>query len=122
MSKKILIAEDNKMFLKLLLHDLQKQGYDTLGISKGDEVIPSFRNYKPNLVILDGLLPGKNGFELAKEIKSLPDGDSIPIILLTGVYKETEYYKYSQEIGIDIHYDKTKFNKDDFIEKVKSLL
>jgi len=122
MLKKILVAEDNKMFLKLLLHDLQKQGYDTLGISKGDEVIPTFKTYKPNLVILDGLLPGKNGFELAQDIRSLPGGDSIPIILLTGVYKEAEFYKYSQEIGIDIHYDKTNFDKDDFIEKVKALL
>ena len=122
MSQKILIAEDNKMFLKLLLHDLQKQGYDTLGLSKGDEIVPSFKTFKPDLVILDGLLPGKNGFELAKDIRSLPGGESIPLILLTGVYKEAEFYKYSQEIGIDLHYDKTKFDKDDFIEKVKSLL
>jgi len=122
MPQKILIAEDNKMFLKLLLHDLQKQGYDTLGLSSGDEVVSSFKTYKPNLIILDGLLPGRNGFELAQEIRSLPDGGSIPIVLLTGVYKETEFYKYSQEIGIDLHYDKTKFDKDDFIEKVKTLL
>ena len=122
MSQKVLIAEDNKMFLKLLLHDLGKQGYDTLGISKGDEVVQSFQTFKPHLVILDGLLPGKNGFELAKDIRSLPDGKSIPIILLTGVYKEAEFYKYSQEIGIDLHYDKTKFDKNDFIEKVRSLL
>jgi DNA-binding response OmpR family regulator len=122
MAHKILLAEDNKMFLKLLLHDLTSQGYEALGLSTGDEVIETFQSFKPDLVILDGLLPGKNGFDLAREIRSLPDGASIPIILLTGVYKEIEYYKYSKEIGIDLHYDKTKFDKVEFLEKVKGLV
>ena len=37
----------------------------------------------------------KNGFEVAKEIRALPEGKNVPIILLTGVYKESEFYKYS---------------------------
>lgn len=122
MAQKILLAEDNKVFLKLLEHDLKSQGFETLGLSTGDEVVETFQSFKPDLVVLDGLLPGKNGFDLAREIRSLPDGAKIPIILLTGVYKEIEYYKYSKEIGIDVHYDKTKFDKDEFVKIVKDLI
>jgi len=122
MAHKILLAEDNKVFLKLLIHDLKSQGFETLGLSTGDEVIETFQSFKPDLVVLDGLLPGKNGFDLAREIRSLPDGAKIPIILMTGVYKEIEFYKYSKEIGIDVHYDKTKFDKNEFVKMVKDLI
>ena len=120
--KKILLAEDNETFLKLLIFDLKGQGYEVLGLTKGDEVMETFGNFVPDLVILDGLLPGKDGFEIAKELRAEPKGKDIPIILLTGVYKETEFYKYSKEIGIDLHYDKSNFNGKEFLAEVKKLL
>ncbi len=120
--KKILIAEDNESFLKLVLHTLSKQGYEVKDCSRGDEVMSAYETFSPDLVILDGLLPGKDGFELAKEIRGQKSGEDIPIVMLTGVYKEADFHKYSEEIGIDLHYDKSKFDGRKFTIEIKRLL
>ena len=120
--KKILIAEDNESFRKLVLHTLGKQGYEVKDCSSGDEVMDAYEEFSPDLVILDGLLPGKDGFELAKEIRTQKSGKDIPIVMLTGVYKETDFHKYSEEIGIDLHYDKSKFDGKGFMMEIKRLL
>ncbi len=120
--KKILVAEDDISFQKLLLFKLKTAGYETLAVSRGDEVVKAFGEFKPDLVILDGLLPVINGFDIAKEIRSMPSGKTIPIVLLTGVYKETEYYKYAKEIGVNLHYDKSTFKDVEFLEEVRKLL
>lgn len=120
--KKILVAEDSESFLKLLVYWLKKEGYETATVLRGDKALDAFISQKPDLVILDGLLPMKNGFEVAKEIRALPEGKNVPIILLTGVYKESEFYKYSQQIGVNLHYDKSSFNEKDFLPQVKKLL
>ena len=121
-SNKILIAEDDATFLKLLAFKLKGAGYETMGIERGDEVIAAFEKYNPDLVILDGLLPVTNGFELAKQIRTIPSGKSIPIVLLTGVYKEPEFFKHAKEIGINLHYDKSTFKDAEFIGEIKKLL
>jgi DNA-binding response OmpR family regulator len=121
-AKKILIAEDNEAFLKLVLHTLRKEGYETKGCSRGDEVLAVYEVFNPDLIILDGLLPGKDGFELAKEIRELESGKDIPIVMLTGVYKEPDFYKYSEKIGINLHYDKSNFKGQEFLEKIGKLL
>ena len=120
--KKILVAEDSESFLKLLVYWLKSEGYETVTVLRGDKVLEAFTEQKPDLVILDGLLPMKNGFEAAKEIRELPSGKNVPIVLLTGVYKESEYYKYSQQIGVNLHYDKSSFKEKEFLAEVKKLL
>ena len=120
--KKILVAEDNASFMKLLLLKLKQEGYETMGVSRGDEAINVFDDFGPNLLILDGLLPGKNGFEVAEDIRKRPSGKNIPIVLLTGVYKESEFYKFSKEIGVNLFYDKSKFSDKKFLEEIKKLL
>jgi len=120
--KKILVAEDSESFLKLLVYWLKSDGYETITVLRGDKAVDAFIENKPDLVILDGLLPMKNGFDVAKEIRALPEGKDVPIILLTGVYKESEFYKYSQQIGVNLHYDKSSFNEKEFLPQVKKLL
>lgn len=120
--KKILIAEDNASFMKLLLLKLKQEGYETKGVSRGDEAIDVFDDFGPDLLILDGLLPGKNGFEVAEDIRKRSSGKKIPIVLLTGVYKESEFYKFSKEIGVNLFYDKSKFSDKEFLEEIKKLL
>jgi two-component system response regulator MtrA len=120
--KKILVAEDDAIFKKLLLFKLKAAGYETLGLSRGDEVMGAFEEFKPDLIILDGLLPAINGFELTEKIRALPSGKTVPIVLLTGVYKEAEFYRYAKEIGINLHYDKSSFKDAEFLAQIKKLL
>jgi CheY-like chemotaxis protein len=121
-AKKILVAEDDAIFQKLLLFKLKAAGFETLGVSRGDEAMKAFEEFKPDLIIFDGLLPVVNGFELAKQIRALPSGKTIPIVLLTGVYKEAEFFRYAKEIGINLHYDKSTFKDDEFLAEIKKLL
>jgi CheY-like chemotaxis protein len=120
--KKILVAEDNVPFQKLLLFRLKAAGFETLGLSRGDEVMKAFQEFKPDLIIFDGLLPVVNGFELTEQIRALPSGKTIPIVLLTGVYKEAEFSRYAKEIGINLYYDKSTFKDTEFVAEIKKLL
>lgn len=120
--KKILVAEDDAIFMKLLLFKLKAAGFETLGLSRGDEVMKAFEEFKPDLIIFDGLLPAVNGFELTEKIRALPSGKTIPIVLLTGVYKEAEFYRYAKEIGINLHYEKSSFKDTEFLTEIKRLL
>ncbi|MCA9408800.1 MAG: response regulator [Candidatus Omnitrophica bacterium] len=84
MSKKILIIEDEHYLLELTEHVLKKRGYEITTLDKGEEVVQYAVDYQPNLIILDNLLPDKNGVELCNEIKSTSTTQNIPIILTTG--------------------------------------
>ena len=83
MKETILIVEDEKDIVKMLEYNLKKEGYKTLAVRNGEDAIDSAKNEHPDLIILDLMLPGIDGLEVCKKIKSDSKTASIPIIMLT---------------------------------------
>ena len=84
-SRKILIADDEPDILEILKFNLQQQGYEVITASNGQEAIDKAKSGKPELIILDVMMPIKTGVEVCKTLRSLPDFKNVLIIFLTAL-------------------------------------
>jgi len=105
MRQKILIADDNRAITEVLKLNFELLGYEVQVASDGEEAQTKFRHFNPHLLILDVMMPKKNGYQVCQEIKSDPDLARIPIILLTAKnLKEDVYWGY--DCGADAYVTK----------------
>lgn len=81
MSYRILYIEDEAILGKLVCETLQKQGYEVKQITNGTQALQAYKQYGPHLCLLDIMLPGKDGYEIAAQIRALDN--KIPILFLT---------------------------------------
>src|SRR5512147_1080307 len=88
--KKILLVEDDSDLFALLKYNLEKEGYAFVGSHTGKGAIELCRREKPDLIILDIMLPDSDGLEICKGIRSHPELSHIPIIFLTARAAETD--------------------------------
>lgn len=95
--KTILIVDDEKDIVKLLEYNLQKEGYVTLVAPDGERGVELARAKKPDLVILDLMLPGLDGLEVCKILKSDKTTKNIPVVMLTAKGSEID-----QVVGLEI--------------------
>ena len=84
-SLKILIADDNDSDRMLLQAIVRKQGHEVVTAADGQEAVDLFRREAPQIILLDALMPRKDGFEAAREIKALAGEELVPIIFLTSL-------------------------------------
>ncbi len=101
----IYCVEDDAGIRELVVYTLQNTGMEARGFSDGAALTAALRGAKPDLILLDIMLPGEDGISILRRLRSLPDTAAIPVILLTA--KNTEYDKV---IGLDS-------GADDYIAK-----
>jgi CheY-like chemotaxis protein len=80
----ILIVDDEPLNRKLLETQLQPEGYVTVSVATGEEALASIAVRSPDLILLDVMMPGMDGYEVARTLKASPATSNIPIILVTG--------------------------------------
>ncbi|MCI5840088.1 MAG: response regulator transcription factor [Peptoniphilaceae bacterium] len=116
----IYIVEDDESIRKLIEYALKEKDYEVEGFSDGLEVNQKIIDNKPDLVLLDVMLPGKNGFEILKDIRRNNFTKDIAVIMLTA--KSTEYDKLTGfENGADDYITKP-FSVLELLSRVKALL
>ena len=98
--QKILIVEDEESLLKLESILLTSKGYDVRGVSNGRETLDAIAEEKPDLVLLDIMLPEIDGFEVCQRIKDDPATKEIPVIMLTAK-KSREDMARGEKVGAD---------------------
>jgi len=98
--KKILIVEDEESLLKLESILLTSKGYDVRGVLNGQQALEAIQEERPDLVLLDIMLPEIDGFEVCQRIKDNPDTRSIPVIMLTAK-KSREDMARGEKVGAD---------------------
>ncbi|MCC6202247.1 MAG: response regulator [Gammaproteobacteria bacterium] len=114
---KVLIVEDEEQLASLLADYLQHSGYRTTHIRRGDEAIAAIRAEQPDLVLLDLMLPGKNGMEICRETRSFSD---VPIIMVTARVEEIDRL-LGLELGCDDYICKP-FSPREVVARVKAVL
>ncbi|HEK9107727.1 response regulator transcription factor [Streptococcus equi subsp. zooepidemicus] len=115
--KKILIVDDEKPISDIIKFNLTKEGYDTVTAFDGKEAVAVFEEERPDLIILDLMLPELDGLEVAKEIRKT---SHIPIIMLSA--KDSEFDKViGLEIGADDYVTKP-FSNRELLARVKAHL
>ena len=119
-SKKILIVEDERDILQLVKLYLEKEGFRTIAASTGPEGLKQAKQEKPDLVILDLMLPEIDGLEICKRLRSAPETAMMPIIMLTAKAEESDTV-IGLELGADDYVTKP-FSPKALIARVKALL
>jgi DNA-binding response OmpR family regulator len=117
MSKTILIADDEAKIVKLAADYLEADGYRTLRAFDGKRAVELFRSLSPDLVILDIMMPVKNGIEATREIRQ---DSNVPIIFLTAKAEETDRI-VGLELGADDYVVKP-FSPRELVARVRAVL
>jgi two-component system phosphate regulon response regulator PhoB len=120
MPQHILVVEDEPSIAELISINLTHAGYAVSRALQADEALLLLRNAKPDLVILDWMMPGKSGVQFARELKSNPETQAIPILMLTAKGEEAD-----KVLGLDAGADDyvTKpFSPKELVARVKALL
>jgi len=121
MAKTILIIEDDKFLRELITKKLLKEGYETSGAVDGEEGIKKVKEEKPDLVLLDLILPGIDGFEVLSKMKDDPGLSLIPVIILSNLGQKDDVERGFKLGAID-YLIKAHFTPGEIIEKIKTAL
>jgi two-component system, OmpR family, alkaline phosphatase synthesis response regulator PhoP len=119
-TKKILIADDEPDILEILSFNLKGEGYEVITAKNGDEAIDKAKTFKPDLIILDMMMPGKNGMEVCNILRTQSIFAGTLIVFLTAINDENTEIK-SLENGADDYLTKPISPKV-LLSKVSSLL
>lgn len=117
---KILIVEDEAGLVTLLKYNLEKQGYETATVMDGREVIPTALSEKPDLILLDWMLPNVAGIDLCRDMRKMYELRNIPIIMLTARGDEADKVK-GLSFGADDYVTKP-FSVPELIARIGALL
>ena len=119
--KKILIVDDDAKFLLFLQTQLEHHGYSVCAAKDGSNLMELMRAEKPDLVMVDLLLPKIHGFELCRQIKQNPDFHATRVILMTSLYKSPRYEYEGRGHGAD-DFIRKPFEIDELLEKIRTFL
>jgi len=119
--KKILIIEDEKVLLDVLEKKLAQQGYEVLVAQDGDEGIRKIKEGKPDLILLDIIMPKKDGFEVLAEKAQDEEISDIPVIIISNSGQPVEIDK-ALRMGVKDYLVKTEFDPEEVIVKVVKIL
>lgn len=117
MSGKLLIVEDEKKLAGLLSDYLRQAGFEPFCLADGTEVVPWVREQLPDLILLDLMLPGRDGMEVCKEIRTF---SSVPVIMVTARIEEIDRL-LGLELGADDYICKP-FSPREVVARVRAVL
>lgn len=121
MAQKILIVDDDVTLREMYLERLKTEGYIVESASNGDEGLRKAKSLVPDLILLDIMMPEKNGFDVLKEIKNEASLISVPILMLTALIQD-ENKKKVMELGADGYIVKSETMPAEIIDQVKITL
>jgi two-component system alkaline phosphatase synthesis response regulator PhoP len=100
-TRTILIADDEPDILEIISYNLQAEGYEVITAKNGNEALELAKHHKPDLIILDVMMPGKTGFEVCKILRALPSFQETVIIFLTALNDDSTQIKGLETGGDD---------------------
>ncbi len=121
MAKKILIIEDDKFLRELIVKKLVKEGYEISEAVDGEEGVKKVKEEKPDLVLLDLILPGIDGFEVLSRTKEDPALSQIPVIILSNLGQKEDVER-GLGLGAVDYLIKAHFTPGEIIEKIRAVL
>lgn len=116
----ILVADDSPTEQRLVVSALTAQGYRVLTASDGEEALAKAEKEKPDLVILDVVMPKKNGYQVCRQLKSTPATQTIKVLLLTSKNQESDRF-WGLKQGADGYLTKP-FAGDELFASISRLL
>jgi DNA-binding response OmpR family regulator len=120
MAKKIFIVEDEAALLYALEAKFRLEGFEVETAADGEEALKALRNYKPDLIVLDIILPKMDGWAVMQMIRADANLVSVPVVIVTNLTD-----KHSREKGVDLgavnFLVKSDFDLEDLVDKIKAV-
>lgn len=121
MSKKIIFIEDESELQRAVTGILAQEGFQVMAALDGEAGLKLVQKERPDLVLLDLILPKKDGFEVLRELKQDENTKRIPIIILTNLEGGTDVEKVLS-LGATTYLVKTNYHLEEVVEKIKQTL
>ena len=119
MGNKVLLVDDDPEILSLVQYTLESMGHQVQICDNGRDVLETMRTYKPELVVLDVMLPGIDGYSLANQMSENPATKDTPVVVLSALEPSRTMFQKFPQVSAFL----TKpFNTDDLMEAVKTAL
>ena len=119
--KKVLIIEDEDLIMDLLKKKLIQEGYEVLTAYNGEQGMEKLKSVKPDIVLLDIVMPKKSGYEVMEEMSKDPELNKIPIIVISNSGQPVELDR-AKNLGAQDWLVKTEFDPKEVVEKVRRLI
>ena len=119
--KKILVAEDDKFLANAYRVKLTKANFEVKIVNDGDEAIETLKVFVPDLIILDLVMPGMDGFSVLETIKSSEEYKNIPVLVASNLGESEDIVK-ATKLGANDYIVKTELSMKKLIEKINSIL
>lgn len=120
MSKKILVVDDEKDIVEIISMYLEKEGYEVAGADNGFVALDKIISEKPDLVILDIMMPKLDGHSLNIKLKENPETKGIPVIVITGKGHLREIITAREDVTVADYLEKP-FQMNELLEKMKKI-
>jgi two-component system alkaline phosphatase synthesis response regulator PhoP len=121
MAKKILVIDDDPDLVEATSMILKSRHYDVVAAYGGVEGLEKAKTEKPDLIVLDVMMPDKDGYTLCKELKADPVLNAIPVLLLTAVVSHISTTRFSHQMGMETEADDYMDKPVDPAELVKRI-
>lgn len=118
---KIFIVEDDKFLRELISQKVARAGYEVADALDGEEGVQKIQKERPDLILLDLILPGIDGFDVLRKIKAEETTKNIPVIILSNLGQKEDIDK-GMELGATDYLIKAHFTPGEIVEKIKSVL
>ena len=118
---KILLIEDDKFLRELIIQKLGKEGFDVSEAPEGESGLLKMKEERPDLVLLDLILPGIDGFEVLSRMKKDTELGSIPVIILSNLGQKDDVQK-GMDLGAEDYLIKAHFTPGEIVEKIRATL
>lgn len=119
--KKVMLIEDDRFLSSLLKTRLEKDGVIVVQMFDGENAVQRLSDERPNLVVLDLIMPKINGFEVLKSISMTPGLDQTPVIIVSNLAQDSDIEK-ARQLGAKAYFVKVKISIDDLIGKIENLV
>ncbi len=116
----ILVVDDSPTDLKLMTSPLEEKGYRVLTAVDGEEALEKASKESPHLIVLDVVLPKKNGFQVCRQLKTAPETKDIKILMLTSKTQDSDRF-WGLKQGADEYLTKP-FDDEDYVAIISKLL
>jgi DNA-binding response OmpR family regulator len=119
--KRILLVEDDDALASVYLVRLQAENFDVRRVANGEDALAAAISYKPDLVLLDVMMPKVSGFDVLDILRNTPETANLKIIILTALSQEADKQR-ALSLGVDDYLVKSQVVITDVIERIKKLL
>lgn len=120
-NKKIIIAEDEPILIEMYKLYFERAGYEVLKADNGRECIDFVKKEKPDIILLDILMPKLDGWEVLKQLKTDPETKQIPILVFSNLGQTQEVQK-GLDLGADDYVVKSNVTPKELLEKVEGMI